>query len=154
MILELSAVHLARSWTYSLLSMAAGILIRVHTMTQMRCKMLLAVWTYFLQLLVNVPLNQPRHPANWHQQMLCSQIHAKEPINTLKWNSLVNQVRTRFTFKLCCFLHYSKTYVKRPLSKRPQIGFQYQLSLNAGQKYCRMLQNAPAGAFYNIFDLH
>ena len=29
--------------------------------------------------------------------------------------------------------HYSKTCVKRPLSKR-------QLSLNAGQKYCRMLK--------------
>ena len=25
-------------------------------------------------------------------------------------------------------------------SKRPKIGFQYQLSLNAGQKYCRILQ--------------
>ena len=34
---------------------------------------------------------------------------------------------------------YSKTCVQRPLSKRPQIGFQDQLSLNAGQKYCRML---------------
>ena len=33
----------------------------------------------------------------------------------------------------------SKTCVKRPLSKRPQIGFQDKLSLNAGQKYCRML---------------
>ena len=35
---------------------------------------------------------------------------------------------------------YSKTCVKRPLSKRPKIGFQHQLSLIAGQKYCRMLQ--------------
>ena len=35
---------------------------------------------------------------------------------------------------------YSKTCVKRPLSKRPQIGFQDQISLNAGQKYCRMFQ--------------
>ena len=34
---------------------------------------------------------------------------------------------------------YSKTCVKRPLSKRPKIVFQYQLSLNSGQKYCRML---------------
>ena len=33
-----------------------------------------------------------------------------------------------------------KTCVKRPASKRPQIGFQDQLSLNASQKYCRMLQ--------------
>ena len=36
--------------------------------------------------------------------------------------------------------HYSKTCVKRPLSKRQKIGFQDQLSLNASQKYCRMLQ--------------
>ena len=35
---------------------------------------------------------------------------------------------------------YSKTSVKRPLSKRPKIGFEDQLLLNAGQKYCRMLQ--------------
>ena len=34
---------------------------------------------------------------------------------------------------------YSKICVKRPLSKRPKIGFQDKLSLNAGQKYCRML---------------
>ena len=35
---------------------------------------------------------------------------------------------------------YSNTCVERPLSKRPKLGFQDQLSLNAGQKYCRMLQ--------------
>ena len=34
---------------------------------------------------------------------------------------------------------YSKPCVKRSLSKRQTIGFQDQLSLNAGQKYCRML---------------
>ena len=37
-------------------------------------------------------------------------------------------------------LVYSKTCVKLPFSKRPKIGFQDQLSLIAGQKYCRMLQ--------------
>ena len=36
-------------------------------------------------------------------------------------------------------LNYSKNCVKRPLSKRPKIGFQDQLLLNAGQKFCRML---------------
>ena len=37
--------------------------------------------------------------------------------------------------------YYSKTCVKRPLSKRQKIGFQDQLLLEAGQKYyCRMLQ--------------
>ena len=34
---------------------------------------------------------------------------------------------------------YSKTCVKPPLSKRPKIGFQDQLSHNVGKKYCRML---------------
>ena len=37
-------------------------------------------------------------------------------------------------------LTYSKTCLKRPLSNRPKIGFHAQLSLNAGQKCCRMLQ--------------
>ena len=46
---------------------------------------------------------------------------------------------------------YSKTCVKRLLSKRPKIGFQDYLSLNAGRKY---LQNAPLGAFCNTSDLH
>ena len=35
---------------------------------------------------------------------------------------------------------YSKTFLKRSLKKKTKIGFQGQLSLNAGQKYCRMLQ--------------
>ena len=30
--------------------------------------------------------------------------------------------------------------VKRPLSRRLKIGFQDQLSLNAGQKFCRILK--------------
>ena len=38
------------------------------------------------------------------------------------------------------YARYRKTCVKWVLSKRPKIGFQYQLSLNAGQNYCRMLQ--------------
>ena len=37
-------------------------------------------------------------------------------------------------------MYYSKTCVKQTLSKRPKIGFQDQILLNAGQKYCRMLQ--------------
>ena len=39
-------------------------------------------------------------------------------------------------------LPYSKTCVKQPFSKSSKIGFQDQLWLNAGQKYCRMLQRA------------
>ena len=47
-----------------------------------------------------------------------------------------------FLFHLRVASKCSKTCVKRPLSKRPKIGFQDQLSLNAGQKYCRMLQES------------
>ena len=44
-------------------------------------------------------------------------------------------------------LRYSKTCVKQPLSKRQKIGFQDQLLLNAGQKYCRMLQGEHSAIF-------
>ena len=47
-------------------------------------------------------------------------------------------------------LLYSKTCVKQPLSKRPINGFQDRLSLNAGQKYCRMLQREHS-AIISIF---
>ena len=42
--------------------------------------------------------------------------------------------------EVCVSVEYSKTCVKWPLSKRPQIGLQDQLLLNAGLKYFRMLQ--------------
>ena len=35
---------------------------------------------------------------------------------------------------------YSKTCLMRPLKKKTKIVFQDRVSLNAGQKYCRMLQ--------------
>ena len=56
---------------------------------------------------------------------------------------------------LCMVLShlYSKTYVKLPLSKSPKIGFQYQLSLNAGQKYCRMLQRKHSAILLSCIKL-
>ena len=45
---------------------------------------------------------------------------------------------------------YSKTCVKRPLSKRQKIGFQDQLSLNAGQMYCRILQYFRPSLSYHL----
>ena len=48
---------------------------------------------------------------------------------------------------------YSKTCVKLPLSKRPKIGFQDQLSLNAGQKYCRMLQGEYSARLWTFIKL-
>ena len=46
---------------------------------------------------------------------------------------------------------YSKTCVKQPPSKRPKFGFQDQLLLNAGQKYCRMLQEEQHSAILKTF---
>ena len=43
-------------------------------------------------------------------------------------------------FSFCSQLKYSKTCLKRPLKKNTKIGFQDSLSLNTGQKYCKMLQ--------------
>ena len=48
---------------------------------------------------------------------------------------------------------YSKTCVKRPLSKGPKIGFQDQLWLNAGQKYCRMLQGEHSAILLTFVKL-
>ena len=48
------------------------------------------------------------------------------------------------------FCRYSKTYAKRH-SKRPKIGFQDQLSLNEGQKYCRMLKVDHSAILIKIF---
>ena len=53
------------------------------------------------------------------------------------------------------FLHsvYSKTCVKWPFSKRPKIGFQDQLSLNVGQKYCRMLIGEHSAILLTLIEL-
>ena len=50
------------------------------------------------------------------------------------------------------YTEYDKTCVKQPLSKRPKIGIQYQLSLNAGQKYCRMLQGEHSAILLTIIS--
>ena len=42
---------------------------------------------------------------------------------------------------------------KLSLSKRPIIGFQDQLSLNAGQKYCRMLQREHSAILLTFIKL-
>ena len=47
---------------------------------------------------------------------------------------------------------YSKTCVKQPLSKRQKIGFQDQLSLDAGQKYCRMLQREHSAILMTFIE--
>ena len=44
-------------------------------------------------------------------------------------------------------------YTVRPISKRPKIIFQDQLSLNAGQKDCRMLQREHSAILSTFIKL-
>ena len=54
---------------------------------------------------------------------------------------------------VCTEQLYSKTCAKRPFSKRPNICFQCQLSLNTGQKYCRMLPGEHSAILSTIIKL-
>ena len=48
---------------------------------------------------------------------------------------------------------YNKTCVKRPLSKISQIGLEDHISLNAGQRYCRMLQEEHSAILSTFIKL-
>ena len=50
-------------------------------------------------------------------------------------------------------LIYSKTCLKRPVKKQTKIDFQDRLSLNAGQKYCRMLQREHSAILSTFINL-
>ena len=50
-------------------------------------------------------------------------------------------------------LLYSKTCVKQPLSKGQKFFFQDHLTLNAGQKYCRMLQGEHSAILSTFIKL-
>ena len=50
-------------------------------------------------------------------------------------------------------MHYSKTCLKQPLKKNIKIGFQNRVSLNAGQKYCRMLQGEHSAMLSTFIKL-
>ena len=52
------------------------------------------------------------------------------------------------------FYIYSKTRLKRPLKKKTKLGFQDLLSLNADQKYCRMLQESILQCFQSSLGYH
>ena len=61
----------------------------------------------------------------------------------------------RYTNLVKCliYLFYSKACVKRLLSKRPIIGFQDHVLLNAGLKYCRMLQGEHSALLSTFIKL-
>ena len=55
--------------------------------------------------------------------------------------------------KLLPVHQYSKTCLKRPLKTKTKIGFQDRLLLNAGQKYCRMLQGEHSAILSTFIKL-
>ena len=54
---------------------------------------------------------------------------------------------------LLTYTKYSKTCIKQLLSKRLKIDFQDQISLNAGQKYCKMLQGEHSAILLTFIKL-
>ena len=55
--------------------------------------------------------------------------------------------------KQCLWRVYSKTCLKRSFKKETKIAFQDRLSLNAGQKYCRMLQGEHSAKLSTFIKL-
>ena len=52
-----------------------------------------------------------------------------------------------------CDVSTVKICLKQPLKKKTKIGFQDRLSLNAGQKYCRMLQGEHSAILSTFIKL-
>ena len=75
------------------------------------------------------------------------------PLYTRKDRVLFKQKKMCHFFS---FLHkkYSKTCLRRPLKEKTKIGFQDRLSLNAGQKYCRMLQGEHSATLSTSLSFH
>ena len=59
-----------------------------------------------------------------------------------------------FPIKIIAKLEGTLTCLKRQLKKNTKIGFKDQLSLNAGQKYCRMLQESILQYFRTSLSYH
>ena len=91
------------------------------------------------------------YPANCHS-----------PVRVLiySFRSLVVQLRVVNCahYKYCLWIIENKATVKPVLSghskRRPKFGFQNRLSLNAGQKYCRMLQESILQYFRPSLSYH
>ena len=71
--------------------------------------------------------------------------------NTL---TLTKTICSAGMYMLDFIIKYSKTCLKWPLKKKTKIGFQDQLLLNAGQKYCKMLQESILQYFQPSLSYH
>ena len=57
-------------------------------------------------------------------------------------------------FNMLYFVYTVKPVLSDHSKRRPEIDFQDQLSLNAGQKYCRMLQESILQYFQPSLSYH
>ena len=67
-------------------------------------------------------------------------------------NSLQKLIDGRFALKVQ-IIEESLSFKRGHSKRRPKIGFQYQLLLNAGQKYCRMLQGEHSAILSTFIKL-
>ena len=58
-----------------------------------------------------------------------------------------------FCLQFLVYNEISKTGLEGPLKKNTKNWFQYRLSLNAGQKYCRMLQGEHSAILWTFIKL-
>ena len=80
----------------------------------------------------------------------------KDLILTVQYSlSITHLVITQFWIKHSHAVAFKCFYceILWPLSKRRKIGFQDQVSLNAGQKYCRMLQEEHSAILSTFIKL-
>ena len=74
-----------------------------------------------------------------------------ENMTTKAWK--ITQHAKKFKQALANVISTVKPVLSNHLKRRPKIGFQYQLSLNAGQKYCRMLQGEHSAILLTFIKL-
>ena len=74
-------------------------------------------------------------------------------IKHFKQKDIVSRIHLKKQCNYDFIQKYSKTCVKRPLSKTPKIGLQDQLLLNVGQKYCRMLHGEHSAVLLTFIKL-
>ena len=107
--------------------------------------------------LVNVPLhgNQLRDENMkwWRQVHFAFLVHGEAITTSILLVYFYKNGNCHIDSKDAEIWNYSKTCVKWPLSKRPQVGFQDQLSLNAGQTYSWILQGEHSAILTTFIKL-
>ena len=92
------------------------------------------------------------NPTHFGQSLVLYQLPPDSDLDL--YVNLKDQFWTLTSSQIFYVSNYSKTCVKGPLKWRPKIGFQDRLSLNAGQKYCRMLQGEHSAIFLISLSYH